>query len=98
MRVKLVWIEQDFRGNHLSQREELLEGESSKSLTRNHVARLIARHHPELGFAGRIMLIDASEKPYKWYVKAIKQDANKWMYVYADPMEEVVASGIVASQ
>jgi len=47
MRVKLVWIEQDFRGNHLSTREELLEGESAKNLTRNHVARLIARHHPE---------------------------------------------------
>lgn len=92
MRVKLVWIERDFRGNHLSQREEILEGESAKSLTRNHVARLIARQHPELGFAGQIMLIDASEAPYKWHVKAIKQDSNKWMYVCADPMEELVVN------
>ena len=82
MRVKLVWIEQDFRGNHLSTREELLEGESAKNLTRNHVARLIARHHPELQFAGGTILLDAFEEPYKWYVKAIKQESDRWEYVY----------------
>lgn len=93
MRVKLVWIEEDFRGNYLSQREEFLEGESAKSLTRNHVARLIARHHPELQSAGRVMLIDASEEPYKWrIVKPIRRDSNRWVYVYAEPVDEAIGN------
>src|SRR5215469_6806794 len=91
MRVKLVWSEQDLRGNHLSKREELLEGESERNFTRNHVARLIARHHPELQSGGSIML-DALEEPYKWYVKAIKQESNRWVYVYAEPVHEATAN------
>src|SRR5215470_205044 len=92
MRVKLVWIERDFRGNHLSKREEVLEGESTKNFTRNHVARLIARNHPELQSQGRIML-DALEEPYQWYVKAIQQESNRWVYVYAEPVDEVAGNG-----
>lgn len=94
MRVKLVWIEQDFRGNQLSRREELLEGESTENFTRNHVAGLIARHHPELQSEGSIML-DALEEPYKWYVKAIKQESNRWVYVYAEPVDEVAGNGCI---
>ena len=56
MRVKIVWVERDFRGSELSGREEILQGESAKALTRNQVARLIARHHPELQFASRSCL------------------------------------------
>ena len=48
MRVKLVWIERDFRGKELSKREEILHGESAKIPSRNHAARLIARPHPPL--------------------------------------------------
>jgi hypothetical protein len=33
MRVKLVWIERDFRGKELSKREEILRGESAKNAT-----------------------------------------------------------------
>ena len=86
MRVKLVLIERDFRGTELSKREEILRGESAKSPTRNHVARLIARYHPELQFAGKILL--ASEEGHKWYVKATKLDPNRWLYAYADPLDE----------
>jgi hypothetical protein len=88
MQVKLVWIERDFRGKKISEREEILRGESAKSLTRNHVARLIARHHPELQFASRIMLVNASEEGYKWYVKATKTDSGNWIDVYANPVED----------
>ena len=95
MRVKLVWIKQDFRGNHLYKREELLEGESAKNLTRNDVARLIARHHPELQFAGGTMLLDALEEPYKWYVKAIKQESDRWEYVYAELVDEPAGKGCI---
>lgn len=89
MRVKLVLIERDFRGKELLKREEILCGDSVKNPTRNYVARLIARHHPELRFAGKIFLINASEEGHKWYVKAIQLDPNRWLYAYADPLDEI---------
>ena len=88
MRVRLTWVERDFRGSALSSREEILHGESAKSLTRNHVARLITRSHPELLFANGIMLLDASEEGHKWYVRAIQTSSNSWVHVYADPLED----------
>lgn len=88
MRVKLIFIERDVRGKDLSTREEVLHGESAKSLTRNRVARLIARHHPELQHAGGVWLLDASETSYKWYVRTEKLGRNKWLTVYADPLPE----------
>jgi len=91
MRVKLVWIERDFHHTELSRREEILRGESAKTPTRNHVARLIARHHPELQFASRVILVDASEEGYRWYVRANQVSSNRWVYVYADPLEDVPA-------
>jgi hypothetical protein len=87
MRVKLTYIEKDFRGKELANREEVLQGESAKSLTRNHVARLIARHHPELASAGGMWLLDASETAHKWYIRATRLDTNRWLYVYADPID-----------
>lgn len=86
MQVKLTFIERDFRGNDLTTREEFLKGESAKSLTRNHAAKLIARHHPELKSAGGLWLLDASETSHKWFIGAEKLGPNKWVYVYADPL------------
>jgi hypothetical protein len=88
MRVKLIFVERDLRGNDLSSREEVLQGESAKSLTRSHVAKLISRHHPELRHAGGVWLLDASETRYKWYVGTEKLGPNKWVTVYADPLGE----------
>jgi hypothetical protein len=88
MRIKLIFIERDFRGKDLSKREEVLQSESAKSLTRNHVARLIARHHPELRSAGGVWLLDGSEANHKWYVQTEKLGPNKWLTVYADPLPE----------
>jgi hypothetical protein len=90
MRVKLIFIERDFSGKDLSTREEVLESESAKSLTRNHVARLIARHHPELRHAGGVWLLDASETNHRWYVQTEKLGSNKWLTVYADPLPEPI--------
>jgi hypothetical protein len=86
MRVKLIFVERDVRGNDLHMREEGLQGESAKNLTRNHVAKLIARYHPELRHAGGVWLLDASETRYKWYVGTEKLGPNKWLSVYADPL------------
>jgi len=91
MRVKLTFIERDVRGADLSSREEILHGESEKNPTRNHVARLIAAHHPELKSVTRVMLISATETGHKWYVKASQVTSNRWLYVYADPLEDAVA-------
>jgi len=91
MQVKLLWVERDFRGSELSRREETLHGESAKAPTRNQVARLIARHHPELQFASRVTLLDASEQGYKWYVRATQMTSNRWVYVYAAPVEDATA-------
>ena len=87
MRVKLIFVERDFGGKDLCTREEVLSGESAKSLTRNYVAKLIARHHPELQHAGgAVWLLDASETSYKWYVGSQKLGSNRWLTVYADPV------------
>jgi hypothetical protein len=51
MRVRLVWADRDSRGSELSKREAILYGESVKTPTRKQVARLIARHYPELRYA-----------------------------------------------
>ena len=93
MRIKPIFIERDFRGNDLNRREEILQGESAKSLTRNHVAKLIALHHPELSHAGGVWLLDASETSYKWYVRTDKLGSNRWVTVYADPLPDVVIEG-----
>ena len=67
-------------------REEVLQGESAKNLTRNQAAKLIGRHHPELRRVGRVWLLDASETVYEWYLGTEKLGPNKWLYVYADPL------------
>ena len=88
MRVKLIFVARDFRGKDLCTREEVLNGDSEKSLTRNHVAKLIARHHPELEHAGSLWLLDASETSNKWYVGTQRLGSNRWLTVYADPLAE----------
>jgi hypothetical protein len=86
-----MFVEKDFRGTELSIREEILSGESTKSLTRNHVARLIARHHPELRHSSGVWLMDSSETTYKWFVHTEQLGPNKWLTVYADPLPELIS-------
>jgi hypothetical protein len=88
MTIRLIWVEQDRRGKVLGQREELICGDSIKRMTRSHVATLINRYHPELQFAGRMTLFDASETPYKWFLRADQLDSNRWVYVYADTVAD----------
>ena len=91
MRVKLVYIDRDFRGSELSRREEILHGESAKSLTRNHVARLIQQHHPDLQHAGGVRLSKSYEADYTWLVKVLESGRNRWTYVYAEPLDTAVS-------
>jgi hypothetical protein len=88
MKIRLIWVEKDFRGNELNKREEILCGESAKSPTRNQVAKLIARFHPELISVTRVNLLKSHESGYKWYIKSSQLDMNCWVTIYADPMPD----------
>ena len=41
----------------------------------------VARHHPELRVAGKVWLIEASEIPYKWYLRSEQLGPNRWRSV-----------------
>lgn len=90
MRVRLTWIERDFRGVELTRREETLSGESTKTPTRNYAAKLIARYHPELMSAGRVHLINAEDTGFRWYITSVQLDSNRWVTAYAEPLDENV--------
>lgn len=83
-------MERDRRGTELTKREITLRGESKKTPTRNYVARLIARNHPELVSVDRVHLIDSAEPGHRWYVRSTQLDSNRWVTVYADPLEDVI--------
>lgn len=91
MLVKLLWIERDFRGQELSRRQETLKGESFKTPTRNQISRLIRRCHPELSSVDHVHLIDSDQDGYRWYVRSIQLHKNRWVTIYAEPIDEMVA-------
>jgi hypothetical protein len=88
MKVRLIWVERDFRGDEVNEREELLKSESAKNPTRNQVAKLIARHHPEFMSVTRVDLLRSLESGFKWYVKSTRLGPNRWLTVYADPLPD----------
>lgn len=91
MQVRLVWTRKDFRGRELGRREEVLLGESTKTPSRHYVARLIARHHPDLCSARQVFLGESFRPDFRWrVVYTRKLDTNCWEYVYANPIEDGV--------
>ncbi len=95
MLVKLLWVERNFRGEELASREETLRGESLKTPTRNHIVKLIRRYHPELASVDRVHLIDSDQPGYRWYIRSIQMDKNRWVTIYAEPTEEMFVSDSV---
>lgn len=91
MKVRLVWIETNFRNEELSRREELLEGESQKKPTGNSVVRLIARYHPELRSVDRVHLLESHRPDLRWYIRSNQLSPNCWESIYAEPVEDIVA-------
>lgn len=79
MKLKLTYVEEDFRGKQHVIREEFLEGESTKPITKGRAAKLINRVHPEYW----PLLVDASDFPAEWLVHVEQKDSNCWLYVYA---------------
>jgi hypothetical protein len=89
MRVRLVWIDRNFRREDISRREEILDGESVKNPNRAHISKLIARHYPNLTMAGGLVwLIDSDQPGFRWHVKSWQKDKNVWTEVYAEPLDE----------
>jgi hypothetical protein len=96
MKVRLVWIETNFRNEELSRREEILESESQKTPTRHYVSRLIARVHPELRTVDRVFLAESFRDDLRWRVGLVggtQLGPNRWLQVYADPVEGAVGPG-----
>jgi hypothetical protein len=54
MRVKLIFVDRDRMNRHKVIREEFLQGESKKPLTKNRVSKMVKRFHPELRTSGVI--------------------------------------------
>ena len=92
MRVKVVWIERDRRGRELQRREETLEAESSKPATARAALRLIGRHHPEIAPTWRGLFMNSDATKYRWMVCVTELDPNRWLYVYADPVEDAAVA------
>ena len=90
MTVRLTWVERDRRGTELARRDAVLHGESEKNATRKYVGKLIDRHHPELMSVDTVHLNDSYEEGFRWYVKSYEAAPNRWVTVYADPIDDVV--------
>ena len=93
MKIKLVWIERDRRGQERQRREETLEAESNKPVTAKSALHLISRHHPEIALAGRTLLRNSDATKYRWVLCVTQLDSDRWLYVYADPVHEAAAVG-----
>lgn len=83
MRLKLTFVEANRRNEQKILREEVLEGESDKQITKDRAKRLIQRFHPEF----RVMMITASEFRADWLVHCEEVGSNAWLYVYASKLE-----------
>lgn len=67
-------------------REEFLQGESEKPLTKNRVLKMIKRFHPELRISGVIDVSrfeETSDLNVDWLVHIEQLGPNLWRYVYA---------------
>ena len=89
MRIRLIWIERDRRGRELRRREEMLEPEASKPGTARDALRLIARHHPEITPTWRGLFKNSDATNFRWMVCNTELDPNRWLTVYADPVDEL---------
>ena len=83
VKLRLTWIEVDQHERILSQREEILEGESQRSVTKGNARKLISRTYPDK----RVSMIDASRPPHKWCAVIEMVTPNRWLYIYADPLD-----------
>jgi hypothetical protein len=79
VKLKLTYVESDFRGTQRVIGEELLDGESDKPMTKGRAKKLVHRFHPDF----RAFMIDASDFPAEWVVHTERKSPNLWVNVYA---------------
>ena len=88
MKVRLVWIESDRRGTELSRREEILQGESDKAANGESARRLIVHYYPELvPLYAKGLIRNPSRTNWRWLVRMTRLGPNRWLTVYADPVD-----------
>jgi hypothetical protein len=86
MKLKLVFVDSDRMNRRKVIREELLQGESEKPVTKNRVLKMVKRFHPEFRHP---IVIDVShyqedsDLDVEWLVHTEQLGDNLWHYVYA---------------
>jgi hypothetical protein len=91
MRVKLIFVDRDRMNRHKVIREEFLQGESEKPLTKNRVLKMVKRFHPELRTSGVIDVSrfeETSDLNVDWLVHVEQLESNLWRYVYAARVQD----------
>jgi hypothetical protein len=83
MKLRLTWVEVNRRDEIVTQRDEVIEGESQRTLTKASARRLILQHYPDM----RVLMGDSFRPPHKWSAASWQVRPEKWAYVYADPIE-----------
>jgi hypothetical protein len=91
MKVKLVFVDSDRMNRRKVIREEFLQGESEKPLTKNRVLKMVKRFHPELRTSGVIDVSrfeETSDLNVDWLVHIEQLGPNLWRYVYAARVQD----------
>lgn len=91
MRVKLIFVDKDGINRRKAIREEFLQGESKKPLTKNRVLKLVKRFHPELRIFGVIDVSrfeETSDLNVDWLVHIEQLGHNLWRSVYAARVQD----------
>jgi hypothetical protein len=85
MKLKLTYVEGDYRNQLKVVGEEILEGESEKPITKGRALKMIQRFHPEFK---TLFVSEAFDFPAEWRVHSKQLGPNRWLYVYASRVEE----------
>jgi hypothetical protein len=91
MKLKLIFVDRDRMNCRKMVREEFLEGESEKPLTKNRVLKMVKRFHPEFTLTGVIDVSrfqEASHLDGEWLVHIEQLGSNLWRYVYAARVQD----------
>jgi hypothetical protein len=86
MKLKLIFVDRDRMNRRKVIREEFLQGESEKPLTKSRVLKMVKRFHPEFKVSGVIdvsRFAETSDLNVDWLVHLEQMGANLWRYVYA---------------
>ena len=91
MKLKLIFVDSDRMNRRKVIREEFLQGESEKPLTKSRVLKMVKRFHPELKVSGVIDVSrfeESSDLNVDWLIHVEQLGSNLWRYVYAVSVQD----------